>query len=137
MSKGHVDAADGAKALVKKMVANQSWGEERKQQKGMHSMKEADMLSVKIDLLMKRLDKCAGEKEAMQSTVQAMDSHMTCEVYGEVGHSENNCLETHEDVAYINNGFRQQVSNNGWKTSPARKEVIRISTQISIQINHP
>jgi len=39
MSKGHVDAAaggpflsltvDGAKALIKKMVANQSWGEDR------------------------------------------------------------------------------------------------------------
>ena len=43
MSKGHIDAAaggaflsltiDGAKALIEKMVANQSWGEERKQQK--------------------------------------------------------------------------------------------------------
>ena len=63
MSKGHVDAAtrgaflsltiNGAKALIKKMVANQSWREERKQQKGMHSMKEADMLAAKIDLLKK------------------------------------------------------------------------------------
>ncbi|XP_066379215.1 uncharacterized protein [Miscanthus floridulus] len=43
MSKGHIDAAAGeaflslttnaAKALIEKMVANQSWGEERKQQK--------------------------------------------------------------------------------------------------------
>jgi hypothetical protein len=41
MSRGHVDAAargaflsltiDGAKALIEKMVANQSWGEEQKQ----------------------------------------------------------------------------------------------------------
>jgi hypothetical protein len=41
MSKGHVDAAVGgaflsltanaAKALIEKMVANQSWGEEHKQ----------------------------------------------------------------------------------------------------------
>jgi len=63
MSKEHVDVAaggaflsltvDGAKALIEKMVANQSWGEERKQQKGMHSMKEADMLAAKIDLLKK------------------------------------------------------------------------------------
>jgi len=72
------------------------------------------MLAVKIDLLMKRLDDRAAKKEPLKSIVEAMDSHMTCEVYGEVGHSENNCLETHEDVAYINNGFRQQVSNNGW-----------------------
>ena len=42
--------------LIKKMVANQSLGEECKQQKGMHSVKEADMLAAKIDLLMKRLD---------------------------------------------------------------------------------
>jgi hypothetical protein len=57
ISKGRVDAAAGgaflsltanaAKALIEKMVANQSWGEERKQQKGMHSVKEADMLAAK------------------------------------------------------------------------------------------
>ena len=57
MSKGHVDAAAGgaflsltinnAIALIKKMVANQSWGEERKQQKGMHTVKETDMLAAK------------------------------------------------------------------------------------------
>ena len=79
MSKGHVDAIaggaflsltiDGAKALIKKMVANQSWGEERKQQKGMHAVKEADMLATKIDLLMKRLDDHAAKKEAIKSTI--------------------------------------------------------------------
>jgi hypothetical protein len=37
---------------------------------------------------------------------------MTYEVYGEVRHSGNDCPETHEDAAYINNGFRQQ-NNNG------------------------
>jgi hypothetical protein len=71
MSKGHIDVAaggaflsltiDGAKALIEKMVTNQNWEEERKQQKDMHSVKEADML--------------AAEKETMKSTVQAMDSH--------------------------------------------------------------
>ena len=76
-------------------------------------MKEANMLATKIDLLMKRLDDRAAEKEVMKSTVQAMDSHMMCEVYGEVGHSGNNCLETHEEAAYINNRFRQG-NNNGW-----------------------
>jgi hypothetical protein len=85
MSKGHIDVAaggaflsltiDGAKALIEKMVTNQNWEEERKQQKDMHSVKEADMLAAKIDLLMKRLDDCTAEKETMKSTVQAMDSH--------------------------------------------------------------
>jgi formiminotetrahydrofolate cyclodeaminase len=57
MSKGHVDAAAGgaflsltvanATTLIEKMVANQSWGEDRKTQKDMHSVKEVDMLSAK------------------------------------------------------------------------------------------
>jgi hypothetical protein len=80
----------------------------------MHSVKETDMLAAKIDLLMKRLDDRVTKKEAMKRTVQAMDSHMTCEVCGEVRHSENNCPDTHEEVLYINNGFRQQSDNNGW-----------------------
>ena len=48
-------------------------------------MKETDMLSAKIDLLMKRLEERAQDKDAMMGTVQAMDSHMTCEVYGNIG----------------------------------------------------
>jgi hypothetical protein len=88
------------------MVANQSWGEERKEQKGMQTVKEVDMLATKMDLLLKRLDERATDKEAMKSIIQAMDSHMTYEVCGEVGHLGNDCPETHEDAAYINNGFR-------------------------------
>ena len=45
-------------------------------------MKEADMFAAKMDLLLKRLDEHAANKEAMKNTVQAMDSHMTCEVCG-------------------------------------------------------
>jgi hypothetical protein len=41
------------------MVTNQSWGEERRSQKGMHTVKEVDMLSAKMDLLMKRLEERA------------------------------------------------------------------------------
>jgi rubrerythrin len=102
-----------ATALIEKMVANQSWEEERKQQKGIHTVKEADMLAVKIDLLLKRLNERAHEKEAMKATVQATGSQMTCEVCGEVGHSGNDCSETREEASYINNGF-QQGNNNGW-----------------------
>ena len=76
-------------------------------------MKEIDMLSAKIDLLMKRLEEQAQDKDATMGTVQAMDSHMTCEVCGNVGHSGNHCLEIHEEAAFINNGFRQ-LGNNGW-----------------------
>ena len=79
MSRGHIDAAaggaflsltiDGATTLINKKVSNQSWGEERKTQKGMHTVKETNMLSAKIDLLMKRLEEWAQEKDAMMGTV--------------------------------------------------------------------
>ncbi|XP_021307497.1 uncharacterized protein LOC110431955 [Sorghum bicolor] len=71
MCKGHIDAAAGgaflsltitkATALIEKMVANQSWGEGRKTQKGMHTVKETDLLAAKIDILMKRLEGCATD----------------------------------------------------------------------------
>ena len=41
-----------------------------------------------------------------------MDSQMTCEVCGEVGHSGNDRVKTLEDATYINNGVCQ--NNNGW-----------------------
>jgi hypothetical protein len=82
-------------------------------------MKERDLLAAKIDLLMKRLDDHATKKEATTSTVLAMDSHMMCEVYGNVGHSGNNCPKTHKASLYINNGFHQQQGNNNrWSNQP-------------------
>ena len=77
-------------------------------------MKETDILAAKMDLLMKRLKERAQDKEAMKGTVKALDSHMTCEVYGNIGHSGNDCPKTHEEAAFINNWFRQPQSNNGW-----------------------
>ena len=121
MCKGHVDAAAGgaflsltiteAIALIEKMVPNQSWGEGRKTQKGMHTVKETDLLAAKIDILINRLEGRATDPAT--GTVQAIDSHMTCEDCGNVGHMGNNCPETQEDAAFINNGFRQQ-QGNGW-----------------------
>ena len=64
------------------------------------------MVAAKIDLLMKRLEEQAQDKEAMKGTVQALDSHMTYEVCGNVGHSGNDYPKTHEEAAFINNGFR-------------------------------
>jgi hypothetical protein len=72
---------------VEKMASNQAWNEERKpckKERGMHQLKEVDMLSAKIDLLMKRLeDKAPEEKEVMQ----LFESRMTCEKCGNNGHS--------------------------------------------------
>jgi hypothetical protein len=71
----------------------------------MHSIKEIDMLTAKMDLLAKRVEQY--EKVSAQETLKAMDSHMTYEVCGNVGHSGNSCLETQEDLNFINtdNGF--------------------------------
>jgi hypothetical protein len=93
------------------MVTNQSWEEDRtlaKTQKSMHTVKEADMLTTKINLLLKRFD----ERAADTGTVKALDSQITCEVCGNIGHSGNDCPETCEDTAYINNGFHQQGGGN-------------------------
>ena len=46
--------------LVEKMASNKGWNEERlqtrKRGEGMHQLKEVDMLSTKMDLLMKKLE---------------------------------------------------------------------------------
>jgi len=122
MSKENVDVTAGgafhsltienAMTLIEKMVANQSWGEGHKTQKGMHTLKEMDLLAAKIDLLMKRLDGQATDPTT--GTVQAIDSRMMCEECGNVGHMGINCLGTQEDASFINNGFRQQQQGNGW-----------------------
>ena len=56
-----------ATALVEKMASNQGWNEERlhtrKRRGGMHHLKEVDMLSAKMDLLMKKLEDRANEKQ--------------------------------------------------------------------------
>jgi hypothetical protein len=127
MSKEHIDAAargallsltiDVAIDLIDKMVANHGWGEERSQptqQEDMDTVKETDMLVTRMDLLLKRLEECAVEKETMYGTDKAMDSHMICEVYGDVGHLGNDCPKTRGNTTYINNGFRQQGGQNGW-----------------------
>jgi len=47
-----------AKALVEKIASNQSWKGDRQQQprKGVHQIGSIDMLAIKMDLLMKRLE---------------------------------------------------------------------------------
>jgi hypothetical protein len=71
----------------------------------MHQLKEVDMLSAKMDMLMKKLeDRVSEKKEVMHIN----DSRMTCGVCGDTGHPGNNCPETQEDVNYINNNYHPQ-----------------------------
>jgi hypothetical protein len=99
-----------ATALVEKMASNQSWNEERTQTHkrggGMYQLNEVDMLSTKIDLLMKKLKDQVSEKKGI---MHINNSRMTCEVCGDTRHSGNNCPKTQEDVNYINNNnYRPQ-----------------------------
>ena len=70
------------------------------------------MLTAKTDLLAKRVEHY--EKVSAQETFKAMDSYMTYEVCGDVGHSGNSCSETQEDLNFVNidNGFHPQ--HQGW-----------------------
>jgi hypothetical protein len=77
----------------------------------MHQLKEVDMLLAKMDLLMKKIkDRVSEKKEVMHIN----DSRMTCEVYGDTGHSGNNCPRIQEDVNYINNNNYHPQQNQGW-----------------------
>ena len=90
-SSDQVDAAAGgaffsltierATSLIEKMVSNQGWSDDRLQPR--HSVKEADMLVVKIDLLLKKFEDYSQDKAQMQ-TLQALETCMMCEVCGNV-----------------------------------------------------
>jgi uncharacterized coiled-coil protein SlyX len=101
--------------LVENMASNQSWNEERtqprKREGETHQLKEVDMLSAKMDLLMKKLEDHTNEKKEV---MHVHDSHMTCEVCSDTGHSGNNCPETQEDVNYNNNNNYHPQQNQGW-----------------------
>ena len=95
MTRESIDAAAGgaflslelsdAKALVEKMASNSTCNEERTQSRkkggGIHHLKEADMVTAKLDLIMKKLD--IEKKEVMHIN----DSLMTCEECRDYRHS--------------------------------------------------
>jgi hypothetical protein len=90
--------------LIEKMASNQGWNEERvqphKRGGGIHQLKEVDMLSAKMDLLMKKLEDQANEKKEV---MHIHNSCMTCEECEDTGHSRNNCSKIHEGVNFVNN----------------------------------
>jgi hypothetical protein len=79
----------------------------------MHQLKETNILTAKVDLLIKRLEDQMGEKKEV---MHIHDSRMTCEECGDTGHLGSNCPKLPEDVNYINNNnnnYRPQ-QNQGW-----------------------
>jgi uncharacterized coiled-coil protein SlyX len=99
-------------ALVEKMASkNEECTQTHKKGGGMHQLKEVDMLSAKMNLLMKKLEDRASEKKEV---MYIHDSRMTCEVCGDTRHSGCNYPETQEDVNYINNNNYRPQQNQGW-----------------------
>jgi hypothetical protein len=105
-----------ATTLVEKMASNQGSNEEcvqpRKRGGGMHQLKEVDILSAKIDLLMKKLEDRANERKEV---MRIHNSRMTCEECGGTRHSGNNCPKIREDVNFVNNSnYYRPQQNQGW-----------------------
>jgi hypothetical protein len=88
----HIDAATGgsfftlsteeARKLVEKMASNQSWDEEGTKTRTckVHQLEEVDMLTAKIDLLMKK------HENPSLDHLKMVDAQVTCEECGETGH---------------------------------------------------
>jgi hypothetical protein len=97
------------------MASNQSWNEERVQPRkrggGMHQLKEVDMLTIKVDLLIKRIEDQMGEKKEV---MHIHDSRMTCEESRDIGHSGSNYPELQAAVNYINNNNYHPQQNQVW-----------------------
>ena len=126
-SQEYLDAAAGgaflaldvprAKSLVEKIAFHQSWVGERQapRTKGVHQIDSIDMLTAKMDLLLKNIE------SPTQDMNQIAESRITCETCGEAGHSGNNCPMTQEEACFIgsgnpnNSGFRPQ---QGWNSKP-------------------
>jgi hypothetical protein len=100
-------------ALIKKMASSHSWTDECTQSRThkVHQLEEVGMLTVKIDILMKKLE------DPGLNHLKIINSRMTCEECGEIGHMGINCPTTCQDVNFIenSNGFRpNQGFNSGW-----------------------
>jgi hypothetical protein len=77
-----------AHKLVEKMASNQNWNEERTKTRTrkVHQLEEVDMLTVKIDLLMNKLENPGHDH------LKIVDARVTCEECGEIGYMGTNCV---------------------------------------------
>jgi hypothetical protein len=120
----HIDAAargsffalsiEEAHKLIEKMASNQSWHDERtpSHTRKVHQLEEMDMLTIKIDLLMKKLENPGLDH------LKKVDARVTCEECGETGHMGVNCPTVYQDANFVghsNNGFcSNQCFNSRW-----------------------
>jgi hypothetical protein len=103
-----------ARVLIEKMASSQSCIDERTQTRirKVHQPEEVDILTAKINLLMKKLEDLSLDHLKM------VNARMMCEESGEASHMGVNCPTVHQDVNFIgnsNNGFRPNQSfNSRW-----------------------
>jgi hypothetical protein len=141
-----------AHKLLEKMASNWSWDEELTQTRTrkVHQLEEVDMLTAKIDLLMKRLENLGLDHLKMII--------VTCEECGETCHMGINYPTVSQDVSFIgnsNNGFHpNQGFNAGWnkpsflfnncqqggmrqninRSEPSLKDIIRDQLRINSEV---
>jgi hypothetical protein len=124
-ARGHIYAAargsffalsiEEAHKLVEKMASNQSWDQECTQTHThkVHQLEEVDMLTAKIDLLMKKLENPGLDH------IKMVDVRVTCEECGETGHLGIHYRLVSQDVNFMGNsinGFHpNQTFNAGCK----------------------
>jgi hypothetical protein len=103
-----------ARKLIEKMASNQSWDDERtpSHTRKVHQLEEVDMLTAKIDLLMKKLENSGLDHLKM------VDARVTYEECRETGHMDLNCPMVCQDANFVghsNNGFcLNQSLNSRW-----------------------
>jgi hypothetical protein len=143
-----------ARKLVEKMASNQSWDEEHTQTctRKVNQLEEVNMLTVKIDLLMNKLENSGLDH------LKTVDARVTCEEYREMGHMGINYPTVPQDVNFIgisNNGFHpNQGFNVGWnkpsfpfdnrqqggmgqnfnKNEPSLRDIIRDQVRIADEV---
>ena len=89
----------------------------------MHTINEVDMLSAKMDLLMKKIEEGSKKEQEfiqLHATAWAAEADPWCEVCGGDDHLGNHCPKTREDMNFIinnNNGYRSQ-QQGGWNSRP-------------------
>ena len=103
--------------LIDKIASNQSWKGDRQSAhaKGIHEIDSVNMLAVKMDILMEKLE------SPHQGVNQTMESQMTCEKCGNTGHSGKSCPFTQEDENSMGNNTPNDLDyhpQQGWNSKP-------------------
>ena len=128
-----------AKVLVKKIVSNQGWSDERHQPgiKGMHTVKEMDMIAAKLDLLIKKLGEGSNSRSRFPSTPWVRTSRAKFVAMMDTrGTTAPRPVKTARTSTMIAGIVHRKEARGGTSRVHRSREVITI-TLISIRTNLP